>query len=91
MSWFMFMGRGTSYCMFRLPVAELDLLVLSKLCRSIVSTMLSLLLRCGVSRICSIDGKDIHHPHSIRHGARVGEGEKFLANAAGVNSGKDST
>jgi hypothetical protein len=53
--------------------------------------MLSLLLRCGVSNICSIDGKDIHHSHNVRHGARIGEGEKFLANAARVNSAKDST
>lgn len=42
-------------------MAELDLLVLSKLLRSMVSTMLSLLLRGGVSNICSIDGKDIHY------------------------------
>jgi hypothetical protein len=43
-----------------------------------LSTMLSLLLRCGLSNICSIDGKDMHHGHDVSTCACIGEGKKFL-------------
>lgn len=53
------MGIGTSYCMFLWPVAEADLLVLSKFVRSISLRMLSLLFRCGGNSKWSIDGRAI--------------------------------